>query len=50
MEQVLFVAVGNLNLGNRNEFLVFANVVGKAFVTECVDFAGDNEVVGPNFY
>lgn len=48
-EQVLLGTVANLHLGHGNEVLVFADVVGKAFVTESVDFASNNETVCPDF-
>lgn len=49
-EQVLLTAVADADLRHSNEVLIFANVVGKAFVTKSVDFACDDKAVCPNFY
>ena len=49
-EQVLVVPVAYLDLGNRDEVLVLANIVGKALVTQRVDFARNDKTVGPDFY
>lgn len=48
-EQVMFVLVAHLHLSHGNKVLVFANVVGKAFIAEGVNFTRDNKTVGPNF-
>ena len=49
-EQVLFGLVADLHLGHGDKVLVLADIVGKAFVTEGVDFAGDDKTVCPDFY
>jgi len=49
-EQVLLGAVADLHLRYGDEVLVLADIVGKAFVAEGVDFTRDNKAVGPNFY
>ena len=49
-EEVLLVPVAHLHLSHGNEVLVFADIVGKAFVAERIDFTGNNKTVCPNFY
>ena len=49
-EQVLVVPVADLHLGHGDKVLVLADIVGKAFVTERVDFTCNDKAVCPNLY
>lgn len=49
-EKILAFSVRDIYLRHRDEFLVFANVVGEAFVAHRVNFTRDNKSIGPNFY
>lgn len=49
-EQVLFATVTDANLSHSDKILVFTDIIRKAFVTQGVDFAGNDKTVSPNFY
>lgn len=48
-EKVFAFAIRHVHLGHGDEFFVFTDIIGEAFVTHRVDFSRNDKCIGPNF-